>query len=472
MKTAFPELERLTPPRNQWGWLKLPWPSGKPQEDPRDGVRRTYGQYQRISTLCKTLSSQDNLIRWQGRVVAKGLTERGGAPLLKQIKLLDVKADRAEFNAICDKAKILGGGEEGADDGTFLHSITHQLDALRHRLRMVSGSAPSDAYDEASQAIQDWYHNVCPADSRGDVTAYERAMDLAGIEVPSFGIERTVGNTKLMAGGTYDAQLFHRDWALPRIGDKKSGQALEYIITDTCIQVAAYATADILCPPIWDITRLHMQYQEMPKVDQTRGVLIWFPAGRAECTLIELDLEVGAQAAEWAAKVRDWRTWSKGGKNLSSIMQAAVVGEISTSARLVDNGAFTGTQPDPFAEAIKGSLLKAADDLTDAELSQTVIAAVLDTALDPAAEFLAEAQPPTITKPRQRAATGPKPGNAAEAARKARHDALHAMVSRSASTEHLIVHRDQNEDLWGACCDERAGARWSYLEAGGDPETA
>jgi hypothetical protein len=67
------------------------------------------------------------------------------------------------------------------------------------------------------------------------------------------------------------------------------------------VQLAIYAHADTIYDPA---TKTH---EAMPPVDQDKALVIHLPAGKATCTLYEVDIAAGWEAAQHALWTRNWR---------------------------------------------------------------------------------------------------------------------------------------------------------------------
>lgn len=256
-------MSRPEPARDRWGRYLLP--------DPTTGAIRSYT---RTTTLAKALSDTSALERWGKRMVAKGLTLR---PDLADVVAMTELDDRDTLDSMCAAAMEAAGAGGGAAAGAELHGLTERVDLGELRLTDV----PDEHVD--------------------DVRAYVWTMARAGVEILPEHVERIIVQPGLEVAGTYDRMVRLPDGRLV-IADLKTGKDLGYAWGDIAIQLAIYAHA----PVVWSWAR--EDWDPMPaELDRTVGLVMHLPVGHATCTLWEVDLAAGWEAAQLAADVRAWR---------------------------------------------------------------------------------------------------------------------------------------------------------------------
>ncbi len=280
------------PNRDRYGRYKLP--------DPTTGAERSFT---RVTTLAKCLADTTALDRWKQRMVAKGLTER---PDLADVVAMTNIDDRETLDAVCAAALEAAGAGDGARTGTRLHHLTEQVDLGLMRLTDV------------------------PAEHVDDVRAYVYALGDAGIEILPDHIERIIVNQALDVAGTYDRLVRLADGRYV-IADLKTAKNLTHGQGDIAIQLAIYANADNL----WNWGTY--SWEPMPgDLDRTTGLVMHLPVGKGTCTLHEVDLTAGWEAASWAQVVRRWRGRRDLFRGHSPVDLATRIANSKTSTELED----------------------------------------------------------------------------------------------------------------------------------------
>ena len=237
---------------------------GRPLITPPDGGKSI--GYTRVSTLAKTLDNKEQLMRWKCRQTAMGLGKRNDLVAMAGA----VGDDKGKLDEIVAEAMSAAASNAAANLGTTLHALTEHVD---------NGTKP----------------DYLPGELIGDLTAYEEAM--RGITV--LGSEKFIVNDDVQAAGTFDRLL-----ALPGVGmvvaDIKTGQHEPNYPHAVCIQVATYARGHL-----YDQEKGRIKYLPDLGVSTEVGLMIWLPAGKARCELYLLDLNLGWELAQTAARVRD-----------------------------------------------------------------------------------------------------------------------------------------------------------------------
>jgi hypothetical protein len=241
----------------------------------------------RASTFAKTIADNYILNLWGRRMSIKGVSLR---PDLLALTAATPLTDRDTLNDIAERAADFAGAKVGAALGTALHGFTEQHD------RGEKVTAP-DQY-------------------RPDLAAYVRALAEHGVEVVSEYIERVIIVPRFGVAGRLD-RVFRvvRDCRveLPGVepftlsagqlilGDLKTGRDLSYGWGEIGIQLALYANATAL----WNETT--EEYEPPPDIDKRVAVVVHLPVGEAKCTLFDLNIQMGWEAATLCEQVRAWR---------------------------------------------------------------------------------------------------------------------------------------------------------------------
>lgn len=259
--------------RDQYGRYKLPDPvTGKPRV------------WTRATTWADTIAERFALNQWGGRMAAKGLAMR---PDLLALAAATPLTDSATLNKLVEQAKEAAGSKEKANLGTAVHGFTEKVD---------QGGDLADI----------------PEPWRGDVQAYAEAMNGSGYEaVPEY-VERVCVVPELGVAGTFDRLLIRHPHESEMnetrsygpqflIGDLKTGANVHYAWGEIAVQLSLYAHATHLWDPVKG------EYSPMPEVDQERAIVMHLPVGKRACTLYEIDIRAGWEAAKLCGVVREYR---------------------------------------------------------------------------------------------------------------------------------------------------------------------
>ena len=299
------ESMRPEPKRDQYGRYLLPDLGGATRP------------WTRATTLAHTLDDPFALTQWKRRMVLQGAARR--PELLALVPTLEreiaeaahwreAKAAKAQLDELADDAARAAGAEDGSKLGTLLHTITEYDDA--DRLGEIVDQVPEELVD--------------------DLLAYRSTMDSAGIGRPVEYIERIVINPEVGTAGTFDRLLRLADGRLV-VGDLKTQKSVEFGWLAICIQLAEYVRAGAM----WDAETGKLV--PLPAdLDLTRGIVMHLPVGQATCTLYELDLEAGWEAAKLAYQVREFRNQSKAMGWPLATARAPLAGQVLTSAMVRD----------------------------------------------------------------------------------------------------------------------------------------
>jgi hypothetical protein len=262
------ELATVTPPRptdqvkrDRWGHYMLPHPdTGKEQA------------WWRATTIADTLEDRRGLEEWAKRNVALGIGARRDLYAQAAAARPD---DKTTLGQIVKQAEEAASSKAGANLGSALHRFTERIDA-----------------GETIAVPEPWAH---------DLDAYTATMQANGVIVAPGWIERILLVPEIDTAGTCD-RLCNGTWALPRIGDLKTGKdVVRYGMTKIACQLAIYAHATH-----WYDPTTH-ELHAMPHVDQTVALVMHLPVGQGTCTIYEVDIHAGWEAVRLAMDVRAWR---------------------------------------------------------------------------------------------------------------------------------------------------------------------
>ena len=242
-------------PRDRWG---------RPLIVPPEGGKLI--AYTRVSTLAKTLDDKTALTKWMCRQTAIGLSQRPDLVALAGTSGDDKRA----IGEIVDKAMAEARSDAAANIGTTLHSITESWDRGNNDLTFVSSE------------MQD------------DLHAYAAATER--IEMES--IEVFIVQDELRAAGTFDRIVRLPD-GRRMVADLKTGQHEPNYPHGACTQIAVYAHGTAYTADAGRVAALADH-----DVSQTEGLMIHLPAGQKKCDLYIVDLTVGWDLAQTAARVR------------------------------------------------------------------------------------------------------------------------------------------------------------------------
>lgn len=298
-----------------------------------------------MGAVAQAIHIRDVALAKLAKADRKGKLEPGErGPAEEQIN----RAFKAAADEIADKALDLGGAHVKANKGTDLHKLTEVCD--------LEGIEAVRALAEAEE--------ITPADL-ADIEAYHEAVTKAGLKV--IAVEQVVVDDVRGVAGTTDrivqapGKLLGRTRAAKVIADVKTGN-MEYAIGKTAMQITVYATSKAYTPgevgrtdlgvlkpntarhpgkaPLKKDRPLKRDGVEAMEAYEARvakydadlaaymskrgvGLLIHLPAGKAQCTIHLVDLNLGAQGLKIIEQVRTWRNEGKRAIDLGAdILQA------------------------------------------------------------------------------------------------------------------------------------------------------
>lgn len=297
-------------------------------------------EYDRASTVADALDTGGGLAIWQTRHAALGIATNPdlaalAAALGRNLNTFTPE-DKRNLDAIIERAHDRSGGNEKADYGTAVHSLT----------------------EPGNDGL------IVIASMAGDIQSYGEALAEAGIEVDE--TETFVVNDTLQVAGTFDhSYLFTRDVTVKvngedvtisagtkLIGDKKTG-SLHF--DAHAIQEAIYARGKRYDHTTGERTALDVSPQW--------GVVAHVAREGAETTLYLVNLADGWNGAKLAMQVREYTLGAK--KRLSApfvtvkidgpppatpapAVEAAPVAEIVSTAEPIPEPV-----PDPVVEFVE-----------------------------------------------------------------------------------------------------------------------
>lgn len=282
--TEIPYIESMRPEprRDEFGRYLLPSP-----------VTGEVRPWTRATSIAHTLDDTYHLTQYKRRLVLMGAASRPDLlttvpELAEELALVKddwraAKEIKAQLNDLCDEAAVAAGGDDASKLGTLLHTITE--------------------YDDAGRIGE--IEHLVPNLLMADLEAYRVAMARAELERPPEFIERIVVNSQVDGAGTFDRLVRRNDFGL-RIGDLKTGSAIELGALGFSIQFAEYAYADAMYDHETD------RLVPMPDgLDRSVGIVIHLPVGKGVCTLHDINLVEGWEAALEAHSVRQRRARAK-----------------------------------------------------------------------------------------------------------------------------------------------------------------
>lgn len=292
--------------------LKRPKPPASPsnpvgplQGDPPPGVPRDQWErprimsptnpaklvgYTRASTLGGTLEDQFNLGQWRMRQVALGIGRRRDLALAAQA-CTAAAVDKDQLASIAEKAMEAAESNAAATIGTAIHAIVDRID----RGEQVPDTGEFD----------------------GTLRAYRDVISHFTVHA----IETFVVHDDWQAAGTFDrlvsplgemtapdGTVFGPDHRL--VWDLKTSSTANYFGIKFAVQLAVYAGGVPYCP-----RRRRLDWPSRPagvldlsgEPSRDWGLILHAPSGGTTADLWWVDLRQGAELAELACRVRDWR---------------------------------------------------------------------------------------------------------------------------------------------------------------------
>lgn len=243
---------------------------GRPLIVPADGGKPV--AYARFSSHGQCLEDRFALEKWKLRTSARGFVNR--ADLFAQIAACPVD-DTKRIDQLVNLALEAGGSTVGAGLGTALHEFAERID-LGH-IGIDDVPAP-------------WGH---------DIAAYlQMIADQQLVVIPEL-VECRLVNDELRLAGTAD-RFYRRPDGTLVCADIKTGKTIGHNPLAYIVQLAAYANSALYDIETGERTPIN-------NVDLGTGLIIHIPSGKAECNILEVNLEAGLQAARLATEVRNWQ---------------------------------------------------------------------------------------------------------------------------------------------------------------------
>jgi hypothetical protein len=190
--------------------------------------------------------------------------------------LTGTRNKRRQINDICEAAAQVAQASKAADIGTALHAMVEQVNLG---------------------------HTVDAGIYAADLDAYRWAISQMGWQIHPDHVECRMVCDSLQMAGTCD-MLVQNDDGEYFVADLKTSASVDYGGLGWAAQLAAYAHSDIYSPLLQ--CRL-----ETPAINQQVGYIVHLPAGQGVCTIHQVDLVKGYEAAALANEIRDTRKASK-----------------------------------------------------------------------------------------------------------------------------------------------------------------
>ena len=254
----------------------------------RDGSHKSRG-FMRVSNLVSAYSDQFGLRMWELGEVLQGVAMDPAlyATLLQaSLSTMDKPTRKAWVEDFIEHAKEASGGNLGSKYGTQRHAVVEAHHA----------GLPQPHLD---------------ASTRRHLALYENALQRNGLYVLSGMQERRVLVDELEVVGTLDNILRDVDGTL-YVADLKT-QPRFWTWLEVAAQQACYAHGTAMWDPDAGV------WADMPRVDQTRALILWMPRetedGEPRVDVYEVDIEAGWHTANLAHSIVQDRAAAKSVKN-------------------------------------------------------------------------------------------------------------------------------------------------------------
>ncbi|MEU8621435.1 hypothetical protein [Streptomyces sp. NPDC048623] len=283
-------------PRDGWGRpLIVPTAGGKPRG------------YTRTTTFIDCIEDKSSLIDWGKRMVLVGAAKRGD--LVDKARSLDPEdaAHKKTLNFLAEQATDASGANDKRERGTHLHNLSELVDAGQP---LPPTASPQDVEDMGAYLMETSVLTV-------------KAMEQF-VVVDELGVAGTFDRMAEYDGPGPDGEPLSGNF----ICDLKTG-SVEYGGLKMAAQLACYsrgvlydhtrfpvdvndrAAVAAFKQSVIDVREATGAYRPLPPVNQDWGIIIHLPAGRAECTLHWVDLNLGWEAAQLALTIRGMRSKSR-----------------------------------------------------------------------------------------------------------------------------------------------------------------
>lgn len=269
-------------PRDTFGRYKLHFP---------DDEKRVPKSWQRATTFAKLCDETSGLMKWMGRMVAKGVATNDALSIKAANTDLE---DKRAFDRIVEQAKQAAGANDAADNGTAIHTLTEKHDLGVEKFAV-------------------------PARFRPHLEAYRQIIASLPIEIPEWGIERVVVLPELKVAGTFDRLVrFTEDYTVAlgdgeyviRAGewvicDVKTNKSLFYAQGSIAIQLALYSRAR----KMYNVQT--EEYEDLPEINQDVALVFHVASDTAKPGLYAMDINAGWDAVTLCQEVKKYRNNKK-----------------------------------------------------------------------------------------------------------------------------------------------------------------
>lgn len=245
--------------------------------------------YTRASYLADNLEEKDHIHRWEMRYLAKAMGQNEDLAALAALETYST--------GVSDATK----GREKSQSGRNLDSIVERaFDRVRLHEKADRGTAVHGFTEPHFWATEP--HDAVPERLRGPVASFWETNRLECIEL--VGTEMFTANDITMSAGTFDHLVRVAGHPLLKglvVADKKTGRFSPF---EWCIQIASYANGECYDTstdqrPAWP-GEINKEWGLVWQIDCEPGT-----RDQDRCKLWLIDLTLGWELAQIAAKVRD-----------------------------------------------------------------------------------------------------------------------------------------------------------------------
>lgn len=250
----------------------------------------------RATTFNKAAQNTTSLNAWGKRNVVMGASLR--PDILRRAHGLTHDNGKDELNRVVDELEKAAGAKVAADEGSFLHEFTDQIDA----------------------GLKTW--RDAPPAYQADLKRYVEALAKEGLEpVPGL-IERTTFIREYGGvAGTFDRIFYHVQSGQYVPGDLKTGKTMSYAMDETECQIWIYAhgvnqngiydwNTDTWGPALAGMLETDPEERQQITVSETVGVIVHMPVQGPEAGEVHLrfaNLERGRAYADLNHAVRSYQ---------------------------------------------------------------------------------------------------------------------------------------------------------------------
>jgi hypothetical protein len=245
-----------------------------------DGKRE---RYSRPSGFAKPLDDESALTNWRIDTACFGVA---GDKALQARYVAAKRDDRTTVAALREAAIQAGRGEQAADVGTAIHSMSERWEDPDDDFQ------PPDPYLSALRAYTLEMTRLGLVSERMECAFVTTEYRTAGTADRIYRLTRplVVPTGEILPAGTLV------------IGDLKTSKTLEYSMGGFAAQLSLYAQGKL-----YDV--VNDELLDTPEINQDWGVIAWIPSNQeaGHCEMIWVDLNAGNHAAWLAHMVKEYR---------------------------------------------------------------------------------------------------------------------------------------------------------------------